>query len=61
MKDNLIVMTVYSVILSFLMAMPTGVMAASDWKLAIQKDGIDVSTRSVQGSDLDEFMGSVDI
>jgi hypothetical protein len=54
-------MTVYSVILSFLMAMPTGVMAASDWKLAIQKDGIDVSTRSVQGSDLDEFMGSVDI
>jgi len=34
-KNNLIVMTVYSVILSFLLAMPAGVMAAGDWKLAI--------------------------
>jgi len=33
MKDNLIVMTVYSVIL--ILAMPAGVMAAGDWKLAI--------------------------
>ena len=61
MKKNLSIMVVYSVMLSFLVAMPAGVMAASDWKLAIQKNGIDVSTRPVAGSDLDEFMGSADI
>ena len=61
MKIILSIMAVYSVILSFLVAMPTCVMAASDWKLAIQKDGIDVSTRPVKGSDFDEFMGSADI
>jgi hypothetical protein len=61
MKKILSIIAVYSVILSFLVAMPAGVMAASDWKLAIQKDGIDVSTRPVKGSDLDEFMGSADI
>jgi len=42
-------------------AMPAGVTAASDWKLAIQKDGIEVSTRPVKGSDFDEFMGTADI
>jgi hypothetical protein len=61
MKKKLSIMVVYSVILSFLAAMPAGVMAASDWKLAIQKDGIEVSTRPVKGSDFDEFMGSTDI
>ncbi|MGA2781461.1 MAG: START domain-containing protein [Smithella sp.] len=61
MKKNLSIMVVYSVVLSFLVAMPAGIMAASDWKLAIQKDGIDVSTRPVAGSDFDEFMGSTDI
>jgi hypothetical protein len=61
MKIILSIMAVYSVILSFLVAMPTCVMAASDWKLAIRKDGIDVSTRPVKGSDFDEFMGSADI
>ena len=61
MKKNLIILVIYSVILSFLVAMPAGVMAVSDWKLAIQKDGIEVSTRSVKCSDFDEFMGSADI
>ena len=61
MKKFLSIMTVYSVILSFLLAMPAGVMAASDWNLKIQKDGIEVSTRPVKGSDLDEFMGTADI
>ena len=61
MKKLLGIMVVYSVILSFLAAMPAGVMAAGDWKLAIQKDGIEVSTRPVKGSDFDEFMGSTDI
>lgn len=61
MKKNLSIVVVYSVLLSFLVAMPAVVMAASDWKLAIQKDGIDVSTRPVKGSDFDEFMGSADI
>ena len=61
MKNFLSIMAVYSVILSFLVAMPAFVMAASDWKLAIQKDGIEVSTRPVRGSDLDEFMGLADI
>jgi hypothetical protein len=61
MKKFLSIMAVYSVILSFLVAMPAGVMAASDWKLAVQKDGIDVSIRPVKGSDFDEFMGSADI
>jgi len=61
MKENLSIMVVYSVILSFLLTMPAGVMAASDWNLKIQKDGIEVSTRPVKGSDLDEFMGSADI
>jgi hypothetical protein len=61
MKKKLSIMVVYSIILSFLVAMPTGVVAASDWKLAIQKDGIDVSTRPVKGSDFDEFMGTADI
>ena len=61
MKNFLSIMAVYSVILSFLVAMPAGVMAASDWKLAIQKDGIDVSVRPVKGTDFDEFMGSADI
>jgi hypothetical protein len=61
MKKLLSIMAVYSVVLSFLLAMPAGVMAADDWKLAIQKDGIEVSTRPVKGSDLDEFMGTADI
>jgi len=61
MKKKLSIIVVYSVVLSFLVAMPAGIMAASDWKLAIQKDGIDVSTRPVAGSDFDEFMGSTDI
>jgi hypothetical protein len=61
MKKNLSIVVVYSVLLSFLVAMPAVVMAASDWKLAIQKNGIDVSTRPVKGSDFDEFMGSADI
>jgi hypothetical protein len=61
MKKIFSIIVVYLVILSFLVAMPAGVMAASDWKLAIQKNGIDVSTRPVAGSDLDEFMGSADI
>jgi hypothetical protein len=61
MKKFLSIMAVYSVILSFWVAMPAGVMAESGWKLKIQKDGIDVSTRPVQGSDLDEFIGTVDI
>ena len=61
MKKILSIMAVYSVLLSFLVAIPTCVTAASDWNLAIQKDGIEVSTRPVQGSDFDEFMGSTDI
>ncbi len=61
MKKFLSIMVVYSVILSFLVVMPAGVMAAGDWKLAIQKNGIEVSTRPVKGSDFDEFMGSTDI
>ena len=61
MKKFFSIMAVYSVILSFLVAMPAGVMAASDWKLAIQKDGIDVSIRPIKGSDFNEFMGSADI
>jgi hypothetical protein len=61
MKKFLSIMAVYSVILSFLVAMPAGVMAANDWKLAVQKNGIDVSIRPVKGSDLDEFMGTADI
>lgn len=61
MKKNLSIMAAYSVLLIFLVAMPTDVTAASDWQLAIQKDGIDVSTRPVKGSDFDEFMGSTDI
>jgi len=28
------------------------------WKTVLQRDGIDVATRAVAGSDLDEFMGS---
>ena len=47
MKKFFSIMAVYSVILSFLVAMPAGVMAASDWKLAVQKNGIDVSIRPV--------------
>jgi hypothetical protein len=61
MKKFLSIMAVYSVILSFLVAMPAGVMAANDWKLAVQKNGIDVSIRPVKGSDFNEFMGSADI
>ena len=61
MKKFLSIMAVYSVILIFLAAMPASVTAASDWKLAIQKDGIEVSTRPVAGSDFDEFMGTADI
>ena len=58
MKKFLCIMLAYSVILSFLVAMPAGVIAAGDWKLAIQKDGIEVSIRPVKGSDFNEFMGS---
>jgi hypothetical protein len=61
MKNFLSIMAVYSVILSLLVTMPACVMAASDWNLKIQKDGIEVSTRPVKGSDLDEFMGTADI
>ena len=61
MRKKFSIMVVYSVILSFLVAIPAGVMAAGDWKLAIQKDGIEVSTRPVKGSDLDEFIGTADI
>jgi hypothetical protein len=61
MRKNFSILMVYSVILSFLAAMPAGVMAASGWKMAMQKDGIEVSTRPVKGSDLDEFMGTADI
>ena len=61
MKRNLSMMIVCSVILSFMVAMPVSVMAANDWKVALQKDGIEVSTRPVQGSDFDEFMGTADI
>ena len=61
MKIKLSIMVVYLIILSSLVVMPAGVVAASDWKLAIQKDGIEVSTRPVAGSDFDEFMGSADI
>ena len=61
MKRLLSIMAVYSVLLSYLVAMPAFVTAAGDWKLAIQKEGIDVSTRPVKGSDFDEFIGSADI
>ncbi len=61
MRKYFSIMAVYSVILSFVLAMPAGVMAASDWNLKIQKDGIEVSTRPVKGSDLDEFLGTADI
>jgi hypothetical protein len=61
MRKNFNIIVVYSVILSFLVAIPAGVLAAGDWKLAIQKDGIEVSTRPVKGSDLDEFIGTADI
>ena len=61
MKKYLSIIAVYSVVLSFLVAMPAGVTAANDWKLAVQKNGIDVSIRPVKGSDLDEFMGTADI
>jgi hypothetical protein len=61
MRNKLRIMLVYSVILSFFAAMPAGVMAANDWQLKINKDGIEVSTRPVKGSDLDEFMGTADI
>jgi hypothetical protein len=30
----------------------------SNWMLSLQRDGIEVSTRAVPGSDLDEFMGT---
>lgn len=61
MRKYFSILVIYLVIFSFLLAMPAGVMAASDWKLKIQKDGIEVSTRPVKGSDLDEFMGTADI
>ena len=61
MKKILSIMVFYSVILSLLVTMPAVATAASDWKLAIQKDGIEISTRPVKGSDLDEFMGTADI
>ncbi|HUN56270.1 MAG TPA: START domain-containing protein [Smithella sp.] len=61
MNKYLRTVMVCMVIFSFLALMPAGAAAAGDWKLAIQKDGIDVSTRPVKGSDFDEFMGVTEI
>jgi len=49
--------TLLSVILGTLLA-PAAASPESGWKLALQKDGIEVSTRDVPGSDLDEFIGT---
>ena len=49
--------TVLTIILGTLLA-PVTASPESGWKLALQKDGIEVSTRGVPGSDLDEFMGT---
>jgi hypothetical protein len=49
--------TVLTIILGTLLA-PVIASPESGWKLALQKDGIEVSTRGVPGSDLDEFMGT---
>ncbi len=40
------------------MLVPAAFAAEGGWKLASKKDGIDVSTRSVAGSDFDDFMGT---
>ncbi|HYA14452.1 MAG TPA: START domain-containing protein [Syntrophales bacterium] len=46
-----------STIFGLLLVPATG-SSESEWKLALQRDGIEVSTRAVAGSDLDEFIGS---
>ncbi len=49
--------TLLTMILGILLAPVTG-SSESEWKLALQRDGIEVSTRAVPGSDLDEFIGT---
>jgi hypothetical protein len=49
--------TLLTMILGTLLA-PAAASPESGWKLALQKDGIEVSTRAVPGSDLDEFIGT---
>ena len=49
--------TLLTIILGTLLA-PATASPESGWKLALQKDGIEVSTRAVPGSDLDEFIGT---
>ncbi len=40
---------------------PCTALSETGWKPALQRDGIEVSTRAVSGSDLDEFMGTAEI
>ena len=49
--------TLLAAILGILLAPGTG-SSEAEWKLALQRDGIEVSTRAVAGSDLDEFIGT---
>ena len=49
--------TLLTIILGVLLA-PVTASPQSGWILALQRDGIEVSTRAVPGSDLDEFMGT---
>jgi hypothetical protein len=49
--------TLLTMIIGTLLA-PVAASSESGWKLALQKDGIEVSARAVPGSDLDEFMGT---
>ena len=49
--------TLLTMILGILLA-PIASSSESGWKLALQRDGIEVSTRAVPGSDLDEFIGT---
>jgi len=61
MKKNRIVgiHTTLLIILLGIMLTPVAVSSESGWKLALQRGGIEVFTRTVPGSDLDEFLGTM--
>lgn len=49
--------TLLTMMLGILLA-PIAALSESGWQLALHRNGIEVSTRAVPGSDLDEFMGT---
>jgi len=63
-SERLKIMNIYrrsifhSTLLAVILLSPVTASSESEWKLALQRDGVEVFTRAVAGSDLDEFIGS---